>query len=1084
MTAFELAGKLKLDSSEFSSSLNKQESSFKSFGNKLGKAAKTIGKVAMAGLATVGAGTVMMLKSSIQEGLDFDAAMSQVAATLGKSTDEVKELSDFARKMGAETAFSATQAAEALNYMALAGYDSEKSMRMLPTVLNLAAAGNMELATASDMVTDAQSALGLSIEETEVLIDQMAKTSSKTNTSVEQLGSAILTVGGTAKGLKGGTTELAAVLGVLADNGIKGSEGGTALRNVLLSLTAPTDQAAKVLQSLGINVFDAEGNMREFPDILQSINEATKDMTQAERTDFLSTVFNKRDLKSIEALLGTDMKRWQELYKEIGNADGSAKKMADTQLDNLAGDLKILQSAISEAKISISDKLSPTLRKFAQRATQWVNRLTKAFNKNGFSGAVKEAGKIVKEFITDSLGIGSDSSWYDIGKAAANKLKTGLVNAINKGKVKLANMLGLTDSNGDPVDDPSDVSWSNIATAAVTNIKSKMKVAAGNAKIKLANVLGLTDDNGNPISSPTDTTWGAIAKYAYNKIKDKFIEESGRAKVKLANWLGMTDDSGNAIDDPSDTTWGNVARKAFDKIKEKFSDVVGSAKVKLANWLGLTDESGNAVDDASDTSWGAIGNSIFGKLKTGFTDAVSSSKIKLANWLGLTDDAGNAVDDSSDTSWDKIAEKMKEKLKGGFDKLKVKLSELLGINADDVGGEVEWADIGRSIIEKLTSYFSHKGDFLKKLILGDEFNEKSTWTDVGKKISGWLTEAFSDGGLFNAILGNGAEKMAAIITFAGDLLTGIANWMSTNSGELTTMLVSLVTALANALSQAAGPIITALGEILGNPELWKAIVEGLANIGEALLDAILGKDITNWIRRQMGVQIPGEVTDNNIDTIKTGWIGMMDKFMDDPSAEGQLAAEWNDFMRGIFHESKIDPSLYNEFMDQFDFDNMLKAFQSMNLTDFYTSLDASLRSVAEGTGKIKKLRKEANDTAGDYTITFHIEQDGEIPDIPKHTHTPDNQGSLPGYAKGLSAVPYDDYVARLHRGEMVLTASQARRYRDAGGVDMSDLENRIIAAICAGMSNATVPVYLNGKDITDEVNRNNMRSVKGRRYSP
>ena len=146
---------------------------------------------------------------------------------MGVTVDEIGELRDFAQEMGSTTAFSATEAADALNYMALAGYDAETSMTMLPNVLNLAAAGGMELATASDMVTDSQTALGLSLEETSTLVDQMALASSKTNTSVSQLGEAILSIGGTAKNLSGGTTELNQVLGLLADNGIKGAEAGT-----------------------------------------------------------------------------------------------------------------------------------------------------------------------------------------------------------------------------------------------------------------------------------------------------------------------------------------------------------------------------------------------------------------------------------------------------------------------------------------------------------------------------------------------------------------------------------------------------------------------------------------------------------------------------------------------------------------------------------------------------------------------------------------------------------------------------------------------------------------------------------------
>ncbi len=169
---------------------------------------------------------------SIETGMGFDSAVSQIAATMGTTVDEIGELREAAREMGAQTAFSATQSAEALNYMALAGYNAEISMKMLPNVMDLAASGGMELARASDMVTDSQTALGLSIEETEKLVDQMAKTASTTNTSVSQLGDAILTIGGTAKNLSGGTEELNQVLGILADNGIKASEAGTHLRNI------------------------------------------------------------------------------------------------------------------------------------------------------------------------------------------------------------------------------------------------------------------------------------------------------------------------------------------------------------------------------------------------------------------------------------------------------------------------------------------------------------------------------------------------------------------------------------------------------------------------------------------------------------------------------------------------------------------------------------------------------------------------------------------------------------------------------------------------------------------------------------
>lgn len=326
------------------------------------------------------AGISVGLADTINTGMEFDKAMSQVAATMGYSADELNEvgskanqtferLRDTAKGMGATTAFTAAQAAEALNYMALAGYDSETSIAMLPNVLNLAMAGGLELAAASDMVTDAQSALGLTLEQTSELVDKMAIASSSSNTSVSQLGDAILAVGGTAKNLAGGTTELNAVLGVLADNGVKGSEGGTALRNVILSLTAPTGKAAAAIDNLGVKVFNTEGKMRELPDIFADINRGLGSMTPQGRIEALNDIFNKVDLKSVEGLLGTSTERWNELAAAIDNAKGAAERMANTQEDNLAGDIKSLQSAVDGVKLAIEEQLDPYLRSFFQWIT-------------------------------------------------------------------------------------------------------------------------------------------------------------------------------------------------------------------------------------------------------------------------------------------------------------------------------------------------------------------------------------------------------------------------------------------------------------------------------------------------------------------------------------------------------------------------------------------------------------------------------------------------------------------------------------------------------------------------------------------
>ena len=392
MNGFDIAAILTIDSSQFDRGLAKAKGAATSFGSGVGGVLGKVGRAAKIGFAAAGVASVGFAATAAKTGANFDKAMSQVAATMGKTNEELSKevgsvdtqfghfsgtIRDFAKYMGKNTKFSATQAADALNYMALAGYDTQKSMNMLPNVLNLAAAGNMGLAEASDMVTDAQSALGLSTKETTELVDKMAMAASKSNTSVSQLGEAILTVGGTAKNLKGGTTELAQALGILADNGIRGSEGGTALRNVLLGIQSKKFE--KTFGELGVNAFDAQGKARSLKDVFADMNRVMKGMTVEEKSKLIASAFNRFDLKSVNALLGTNAQRWDELAGSIDNAQGSAAKMAETQLDNLEGDVTILKSAFEGLQITVSEKLNPVFRQVVQAATHGISAINDLF---------------------------------------------------------------------------------------------------------------------------------------------------------------------------------------------------------------------------------------------------------------------------------------------------------------------------------------------------------------------------------------------------------------------------------------------------------------------------------------------------------------------------------------------------------------------------------------------------------------------------------------------------------------------------------------------------------------------------------
>ena len=426
MTVFELIAKLKLDSSEFEKGLKAAKGLGSKFASGLSKASKTVTRT----FGILGATTVAFGAKAVKVGKEFDTAMSQVAATMGKSMSEMENeighvqlawgefsgnLRDYAQEMGAHTAFSAKQCAEALNYMALAGYDAQTSMEMLPNVLNLAAAGGFDLATASDMVTDTQTAFGISLERTTQMVDEMAKAASTGNTSVQQLGDAFLTVGGLTQDLNGGyitldngtkkavdgVQELEIALTAMANAGIKGSEAGTHMRNMLLKLSSPTDTGAKLLENLGVKVFDTSGKMRSLSDIFKDLNGSLGSLTQEEKLQAISDLFNARDIASAESLLNAVNQDWDNIGESILNADGAAQKMADTQLDNLEGDMTKFKSALEGAYIKISDALSPALRDIVQEGTDLIEKLTKwvETHSDEIQEKVRSVAKKIKEAI-------------------------------------------------------------------------------------------------------------------------------------------------------------------------------------------------------------------------------------------------------------------------------------------------------------------------------------------------------------------------------------------------------------------------------------------------------------------------------------------------------------------------------------------------------------------------------------------------------------------------------------------------------------------------------------------------------------
>lgn len=371
----------------------------------------------------------------------FEDAMRQVAATMGITADEIKNgskaykiLEEAAKKCGEMTKYSASEAAEALNYLALAGYDAEKSAETLPKVLNLAAAGNMDLATATDMVTDAMSALEMETKDLDKYIDEMAKTSQKSKTNVSQLGEATLTCAGTVKLANMSLETMNTELGILANNGVKGAEGGTHLRNIILSLTSPTDKAADALKELGINVLDSSGNMRDLNDIMKDFDKKLSNLSNGRKTKIISQIFNKTDISAVNALIKGSGEEFSKLKAKISNCNGAAQDMADTMNSSVKGQITLLKSQIEAISIKFSEKLMPTIKdgiEHISRLADKINNLSDEETENVIKTAAFVAAIGPALMIVGKLGTTTGNTIITIGnlsKAIAN-VKNGVTQA-------------------------------------------------------------------------------------------------------------------------------------------------------------------------------------------------------------------------------------------------------------------------------------------------------------------------------------------------------------------------------------------------------------------------------------------------------------------------------------------------------------------------------------------------------------------------------------------------------------------------------------------------------------------------------
>ena len=866
-----------LDMSSFNSAIDmagEQLSGFASGGvagalGSIGAAAETAGRALTLGVT---APLMTAAGAAIQTGMQFDASMSNVyglMSSLNLSQAQMDALRDTAREMGATTKFSASEAADAMGYMALAGWDDAQVIAGIPGVLNLAAAANMDLAKASDIVTDTMTPFGMAAERAGEAADVFAYAQANSNTTVEALGEAMKYAAPTADAFGMTLQDTAAAMGVLANAGIKGSQGGTTLNAMLRDMKNNAKNGAIAIGKTKVALTNADGSYRSYAAIIRDIDKATSSMTASQRDAALGAIFGDESLKGILATLKQGPDALDAMTEGMYACGGAAEDMAATMGDNLKGDLAILESGAQDMAIALSDWLMPAARGVVQGITDMIgkfNALDDGTKNTIFRiGAMAAAagplllngGKVL------TLLSGVNPLVVGLGAAAVlaythSDALQGMVAKLGDGVTAFGAALesgagftaafsaGLTAAFGEEAAGKVLGAIEGIKTAISTvgDVLTTVTDAVGTFFGSLFDGEGLKQSWENAAAVISGYDWTALGTSILSGVTGaldaagewlKNIFTAGLTAAKGVNWFEL----GTSIHDGIQTildTAGGWLKSLFEAGKTAAGEI-SWADIGTAIWNGVTsvlDMAGNFLsglfglgkDSAiANVDWSAIGTAIWNGV-TGVIDAAGS-------WLSSLFGFGKSA--AEGLSWDEVGTAIQTGvgtvldtagswLSAGFDAAKTYVA---GIPWNEVGTAIKGGV--ETVLDTAGAWLSAGFEAAKTAISGID------WGGVGSTISSGISGAI-DGlaklgsGIWDTItgwFGGGDEEKAKgdAKTSGGNLTTGMETGITEGSAAVTTAATnaasSAMTAAAQTLTAESGTTIT---------ETWVGgMVTGIAN---------------------------------------------------------------------------------------------------------------------------------------------------------------------------------------------------------------------------------------------------------------
>lgn len=636
------------------------EREWKSSSTGIGSAISKIGSLASKGLkvATVAiTGTAAALggvaAAAIKVGSDFESQMSRVKAISGATGEEFEQLKEQAMQLGADTSFSASQAAEGMENLAAAGFTTSEIMSAMPGLLNLAAASGEDLASSSDIAASTLRGFGLAASDAAHVADVLAANANRTNSSVADTGEAMKYIAPLARAAGLSLEETAAAIGIMANAGVNGSQAGTSLRGALSRLSKPTKDMSEAMDELGISFYDSNGKMKSLTEQVGMLRQATEGMTDEQKNNYLVTLYGQEALSGMLALINEGEGSLGELTNAYKNCDGAAQKAAETMQDNLSGALEQLGGSAQTLGLAFHNSVADNLKNAAKTATESINNITDSFNNGGLNEAIQTAGD---EFANLAVEAASHApEMVDTAVDFIEAFASGI--ASNKGRIlgaagemaeSMASGLAelLPSKLQEPVEDAidavaeslSDGGLKKAGKTAEKTFDSLIKVVGKLASTALPPLTKALDFAGENLDRLVVVAGSATAAYtAYNAtIKVTTVATNLATKAQKAFSVAMSaSPTGLVIAGIAAATTGLVlacatqvdASKELESANDKLGDSYGKIGEGITGYLSEVSKAGSIFDDFNDSI--IVSSEVQGEL-SGKMDAVQSEITEIA----------------------------------------------------------------------------------------------------------------------------------------------------------------------------------------------------------------------------------------------------------------------------------------------------------------------------------------------------------------------------------------------------------------------------------------------------------------------